>query len=134
MIRSKIVGDVSKNTHYELVLGDGYYYKHKETGIEIRLYHYSGNKIGDPASIRVSGFDKHGKQYNLAVQNLFEAYVQKQQLDFTDPVDPRLPYVFDLLYDVKTVSELKRYIDENGMEQEMREIMLDNNLSFDSLR
>lgn len=43
--------------------------------------------------------------------------------DFPNARDPRLPYVFDLFWNIKTVSHLKREIVGHDDEGEMRDLM-----------
>lgn len=130
-VRAKIkTSDQNKKPPFELALGDGVYYEHKETGVEIRLYHYSRKEGPSPEKVKVSGYDKHGNTYHLTLSELQERYTQKKQWDFTDPVDPRLPYVFDLYYDVKTVSALKQHIEYEGVDQTLRQLMIEHNISI----
>jgi len=50
--------------------------------------------------------------------------------DFPNARDPRLPYVFDLLWDIKYMSQLKQELDGHDDEEDIREEMLKNNISI----
>lgn len=114
---------------FELILGDGCYYEHEETGREISLFRYS--KGGEDSQGPVlHGVDKHGRVETLTLEDLYTQYKQKRQSDFTDPVDPRLPYVFDLFYDVKTLSGLKRHIEENGEDEYLKSLLVEHKVSI----
>lgn len=114
--------DLETEAPFSLAMGDRYY-EHKETGVEIRLYRINSKAGPAPEKILVEGADKHGNPYNLTARELFDHYTQKVQSDFTDPVDPRLPYSFDLFYDIKTVSQLKQYIEEEGLPAYLQKLM-----------
>lgn len=116
---------------YDLVIGDCYY-KHKETGVEIRLSSFNGKEGSDPECVKLVGFDKFSNVYNLTEAELYRDYDQnRHQADFTDPVDPRLPYVFDLFWDVKTVSQLKDHIEEEGMDAELEKQIREHGIQLD---
>ena len=88
---------------------------------------YHGNN-GDPEKAVIEGVNKHGTLRKLTVGELFSIYEQKKQSDFTDPEDPRLSYVFDLFYDVKTESDLRRHIKERGIDFRLQELMDENKI------
>lgn len=117
-----------KSAPYDLVIG-GCFYKHCESGVEIRLSGYSGRNGTDPHSVVLQGYDKHGNVYTLTEAELYQNYLQyREQEDFTDPVDPRLPYVFDLFWDIKTISQLKYHLDNEVVDQEMMDAMAKHNI------
>lgn len=120
----------TQNAPFELALGDGVFYEHRNTGVEIRLYHYNGKEGPSPKDIKLSGYDKHGEVYHLTLAVLHETYRQKKQWDFTDPVDPRLPYVFDLYYDVKTISMLRQHIEYEGMDRKLETLIKEHNIQI----
>lgn len=115
---------------FTLVVGSDCLYVCRETGTEIRLYRYSGEPDAPPEKVRLEGADKHGNAKILSLRTLYDKYTQKEQLDFTDPVDPRLPYVFDLFFDIKTISDLKRYVREEGMNEDLEFMMKDHDVSL----
>jgi hypothetical protein len=59
-----------------------------------------------------------------------ETWKQRTDLkDFPNAIDPRLPYSFDLFFDIKTMSQLKRALNEcSCRENELREMMNDHNI------
>lgn len=116
------------NQPFDLVMGDGCYYTHKETGHEIRLVSYRKSDDSNPDNARIGFVDKYGKQGETTQGKIFKEYFQEQKSDFKDPVDPRLPYVFDLFFDVKSISDLKRYISDFGMSDSLKEMMIQHNV------
>lgn len=52
--------------------------------------------------------------------------------DFPNARDPRLPYVFDLLWDIKHMSGLRRILKEGHEDEaEIRELMVDHNIQLE---
>lgn len=119
-----------ENKPFDLILGDGCFYVNKQTGLEIRLCSYRKGGDSDPANARLGYTDKYGKQGFLSLNQLFEEYRQEQKPDFDDPVDPKLPYIFDLFFDVKTISGLKQHIEWYGMDDYLKKMMIDHNISL----
>lgn len=60
----------------------------------------------------------------------FQTWKPRRDLgDFPNARDPRLPYVFDLFWDIKYMSQLKRELSWGHRdEKEIREIMRDHNI------
>lgn len=50
--------------------------------------------------------------------------------DFPESPDKQLPYVFDLLFDIKTMSQLRREL-KNEHKQELLELMKDYGIRFE---
>jgi len=48
--------------------------------------------------------------------------------DYPNSKDPVLPYVFDLLFDLKRMSDLKDYINRYGKDDDLEEIMKNHNI------
>lgn len=118
------------NRPFDLVMGDGCYYIHRETGHEIRLVSYRKSDDNNPDNARIGFVDKHGQHGETTQGEILKRYDQEQKSDFKDPVDPRLPYVFDLYFDVKTLSGLRQHIDWYGMDDQLKKMMVDHNISL----
>lgn len=68
--------------------------------------------------------DKGGRTANYAELNKWKP--RRDLKDFPNAKDPRLPYVFDLFWDIKYMSQLKNELarghkDENEIKEKMRE-------------
>ena len=50
--------------------------------------------------------------------------------DFPNARDPRLPYVFDLFWDIKYMSDLKRELDGHEDEDEIRDCMRNHGITL----
>ena len=55
--------------------------------------------------------------YSISKQDFSSWIYRKDLRDYPDAVDPRLPYVFDLNYDIKYTSDLIRELKSNGQAQ-----------------
>ena len=55
--------------------------------------------------------------YSISKQDFSSWIYRKDLRDYPDAVDPRLPYVFDLNYDIKYTSDLIRELKSNGQDQ-----------------
>jgi hypothetical protein len=115
---------------FDLIIGDNVFYEHKSTGDEIRLHRYSGKDGTSPELIQLSGANKHGSLFDMSASFLYENYTQKFQSDFTNPIDPRLPYVFDLFWGVKTLSGLISHIKELGTDAYLAEMIAEHEIEL----
>ena len=94
----------------------------KNTNIVICWYYETNeNKIA-----YLYGFNETNILYKLNNDNKgysiekkdFSSWKYREDLrDYPDAVDPRLPYVFDLNYDIKYTSDLLRELKNNGQDQ-----------------
>lgn len=55
-------------------------------------------------------FDTDEPRGSISVDDMADWILRKDLFDFTDARDPRLPYVFDLHWDIKHMSELERVL------------------------
>ena len=75
----------------------------------------------------ISYYFDDNKGGRTVTQDEFNTWKPRRDLkDFPDARDPRLPYVFDLFWDIKCVSQLKRELswgheDEKEIRKRMRE-------------
>lgn len=92
----------------------GFFYRHKTTG-EV-VYTYEGG--GRPMRISTQTEDRPGspcRVMSLKVEEFLRHYeLMPEARDFPDAWDPRLPYEFDLWYDIKLTSELVRLLASAG--------------------
>lgn len=59
----------------------------------------------------------------------FDTWKPRRDLkDFPNASDPRLPYVFDLYWDIKFMSQLKQELEWHEDENEIREAMAKHNI------
>jgi hypothetical protein len=54
--------------------------------------------------------------------------IRRDLHDFPNASDPRLPYVFDLFWDLKYISDLKRELAAHDDETSIREKMVEHNI------
>lgn len=92
----------------------GFFYRHKVTG-EV-VYAYGGG--GQPMRISVQTEERPGSPCRATSHEVAE-FLRHYELmpgviDFPDAWDPRLPYEFDLWYDIKRTSELVRLLASAG--------------------
>jgi hypothetical protein len=71
------------NAPYDLVIG-GCFYKHKESGVEIRLSGYSGRNGPDPELVVVTGHDQHGNTYTMTEAELYRNCAESPFLQVGD--------------------------------------------------
>lgn len=55
---------------------------------------------------------------------------RRDLLDFPNARDPRLPYVFDLFWDIKYLSQLKSELHWHEDEEAIRKMMSDNGITL----
>lgn len=60
--------------------------------------------------------------YSSCDQFEYNTWIYRPDLnDFPDSKDPVLPYVFDLFWDLKRISDLKRYIENHGISPDIQD-------------
>lgn len=95
----------------ELAFGDAYYVDSK--GETWTLHKFTAAKV----IMR----DKHGTRRVIAKKDVPETLTYRPDLDdHIDPVDPRLPYDFDLCFDLKHTSQLKEKV--VGLREDLKEL------------
>jgi len=73
-------------------------------------------------------FDKEQGSHSIS-NNKFQSWKPRLDLkDFPNASDPRLPYIFDLYYDIKYTSELKKELKNHLYEDEIKELMIEHNI------
>ena len=96
---------MTKNTN--IVIGG--YYETNENKIAY-LYGFSETNI-------LYKLNNDNKGYSIDKKD-FSSWKYREDLrDYPDAVDPKLPYVFDLNYDIKYTSDLLRELKNNGQDQ-----------------
>ena len=86
------------------------------------------------SNIEVSYYYDDGKAGRTASLEVFDTWKERRDLkDFHNTSDPRLPYEFDLNWDVKHVSELKLFLQDHEDNKAMFEAMVRNNISLDGV-
>jgi len=95
-----------------LVVG-GYY----RNNLSNRIVYITG-----AGPLGVSGREDGGLDKNLGTPKEFhQEWVLTEFRDFPNAKDPRLPYVFDLFWDLKYTSELKRELLKPDCDQEIKD-------------
>lgn len=113
MISAK-VGDVHVGIYYELPDG--------------RIaYTYGANGINKTVSYY---FDDDEEDKLVTYSELASWTKRKDLRDFPNARDPRLPYVFDLFWDIKYMSDLRRELVGHRDEEEIRQAILENNIEL----
>ena len=76
----------------------------------------------------VSLYYEDGSTIRLDENEILKWNERKDLKDFPNSKDPVLPYVFDLFFDLKRISDLKEFIHERGETDDIKELMLENNI------
>jgi hypothetical protein len=72
-----------------------------------------------------------GKGTRTVSQEEFNTWKPRQDLnDFPNATDPRLPYVFDLFWDIKYKSQLKWALENEPDSDEIKEKMKEHNITI----
>lgn len=75
----------------------------------------------------------NGKKISYHAVSLaqFQTWKVRRDLhDFPNASDPRLPYTFDLFWDLKYTSDLKRELNGHDAEEEIRQAMVEHNITI----
>jgi len=77
---------------------------------------------------------EEGELTDNVMKRIFDTWIIRKDLkDYPNSKDPILPYVFDLFWDIKRISELKQLIQAGGEEiEEIKRIMKEENIKLDS--
>lgn len=65
---------------------------------------------------------------NITENEIGEWKERRDLLDYPNSKDPILPYVFDLLFDLKRMSDLRTYLKRYAKNDNLEEIMKNNNI------
>lgn len=85
---------------------------------------YGANKFS------VSYFDNERNYGNVCIKDYLTWKLRRDLKDFPNAKDPILPYVFDLHWDIKYLSDLIRFLPGHDDEDEIRELMVKHNISI----
>lgn len=75
-------------------------------------------------------FDDDSGGHEVSFDDFYTWTPRTDLRDFPNARDPRLPYEFDLYWDIKYVSQLKRALTRHADESEIRECMKKYSISF----
>ena len=75
-------------------------------------------------------FDDDTAQDGVSFEKIATWTPRRDLKDFPNARDPRLPYVFDLYWDIKHLSELRREVSGHEDEKFIRRAMIENNIKL----
>ena len=130
----------AKLTADNFSIGDAYY--ELPNGKIARAISWHGGRNGDNPSVGYYFDDDKGGR--VALEEEWSKWKRRLDLrDFPNARDPRLPYVFDLLWDIKYISDLKRALEQGEIttqdiqgvfikkdDQELRALLKTHKISF----
>ena len=95
-----------------------------------RIVYTCGFSKKGPVPIITYFFDNDSGQH-IVTGTEFQKWKPRRDLrDFPNARDPRLPYCFDLFWDIKYISQLKATVRGHIDETDIRKMMLDHGITI----
>lgn len=107
----------------------GGYYSTKRGVVRLTYVDNIGKMVGWTSLKKTKGV-RYKYQHGMDLIETAKDWVELDITDFPESVDKTLPYVFDLLYDIKTMSQLRREL-KYEHKQELLELMKDHGIRFE---
>lgn len=107
----------------------GRYYSTQYGVFRINHIDNIGKMVGWTSVKKTKGI-RYKYQHGASLIEHTKDWIELDIMDFPESVDRRLPYVFDLLFDIKTMSQLRREL-KHEHKQELLELMKDYGIRFE---